>query len=76
VRVFGVEVVGTALMVDVYGGDNAVVSTVNYRICSDDAELDMWQKFVAELMQWTDDQVALSYVRFDSGAIRLIPEGG
>lgn len=65
--VFGVEVHGTEIRADVYGGDESICGTVLYRL--DDAE--MTESRARILRRWQREGTPVTYVRRGSSAALL-----
>ncbi|HEX9970073.1 MAG TPA: hypothetical protein VGB03_08035 [Acidimicrobiales bacterium] len=62
--VFGVDIEGEELRVDIYGGDDCVCGTLIYRF-SDPSELDERAEL---LRRWCLDATPVTYVRRDGSA--------
>lgn len=70
VRVFSVVTIGNSVLVDIYGGERSVISTVCYRGVPDTEIPLLYRTF----QSWEAQETALTYVRFESGVVRLVAE--
>lgn len=70
VRVFSVVTIGNSILVDIYGGDRSVISTVCYRGVPDAEIPQLFRSFQC----WEQEETALTYVRFENGVVRLVAE--